>query len=265
VDVEDFLWPDPDEGVIVDGQLAFFDQQAPDHVPVPTEGALEKFVEPGGDEWRELGERLGTDPTAVVGKTNAELLESFGVAAYGRVMPGSAGYSHLITGGRLANTAASAGRTVWLDAAVGDVGDIFHVGEDPSASNGRYVSVRGAQSRGDPPTNSGISTYAFEVDAGAYEVFGRVWSVDGDSFWLRVDGGEWIEWKGLRSYRGWRWHAVPEPGEKHGDPRQFDLDAGTHTLEVGYRENRVRLDALLVTADGVPPIGRGLVPSPDEG
>lgn len=55
------------------------------------------------------------------------------------------------------------------------------------------------------------------------------------------------------------------PGEDAEGPRQFEPGGGTHTLEVGYRENRVRLDSLLVTADGMPPIGRGLVPSPEEG
>ena len=265
VHVDDLLWPDWDEGVILDGRLAFYDQQAPDYVPVPTEDVLGKIVDRGGDEWREVGERLGADPTALVGKTNAELWESFGVAAYGRVMPDSAGYSHLVSGGRLATPVTASPTTVWLDASSGDVGDIFHEGTDASASNGRYISVRGAQSRSDPPTKSGIATYTFETDPGTYAIYGRVWSVDGDSFWLRVDGGDWIEWEHLRSYRGWRWHAVPEPGEKREGTRRFDLDAGTHTLEVGYRENRVRLDSLLVTADGIPPIGRGLVAAANQG
>ncbi|HKJ59384.1 MAG TPA: hypothetical protein VKA37_09150, partial [Halobacteriales archaeon] len=264
LDVDDLFWPDWDEGVIVDGELAFYDQQAPDYVPVPTEQALERLLGSDGEKWREVGERIGTEPRALVGKTNTELMESFGVAAYGGVIPGSAGYSHLVSGGRLANSATGTATTVWLDATTGDVGDIFHTGEDASASNGRYIAVRGARSRGDPPTNSGITTYTFEADAGTYAIFGRVWARDGDSFWLRVDRGDWIEWEGLRSHRGWRWHAVPAPGEDRGTPRQFEFDAGTHTLEVGYRENRVRLDSLLVTADGIPPIGRGLVPAPGQ-
>ena len=261
VHLDDFLWPDWDEGVLVDGRLAYYDEQAPDHVPVPSERALEAYVDRDGDDWGRVRERLGTDPTALIGRTNADLWRSFGVAAFGRVAPTSAGRSPLVAGGLLAASPPDSTRTVWLDAAAGDLGDLFHVGEDPSASNGRYVSVRGAESRGEPPTNSGVATYTFEADAGSYRVFARVWSVGGDSCWLRLDRGEWLEWDRLRASRGWAWHAVPAPGDERG-PRSFDLEAGTHRLRIGYREHRVRFDALLVTADRVPPIGRGLVPPP---
>ena len=260
--IHELFWPDWDDGMLIDGRPAYFGEQAPDAVPVPTTHALRQLIEPGSEEWQEVGDRLGAEPRALIGKTNTELEESFGIAAYGGVMPGTAELSPIVSGGRLAAPAGSAS-TIWLDAAEGDLGEIFQLDEDASASNGRYITVRGARSRDEPPTGSGITTFTFDAEPGTYEIFGRVWAKDGNSFWLRVDRGEWLAWDHLRSSRGWHWHAVPAPGDDVEGPRQFQLDGGTHTLRVGYRENRVRLDSLLVTADGVPPIGRGLVPPAD--
>ena len=258
--IDELFWPGWDDGMLVDGRPAYFGEQAPDSVPVPTTHALRQLVEPGSETWNEVGERLGAEPRALIGKTNAELQEAFGIAAYGGLMAGDAELSPIVSGGRVAPANPTSASTVWLDAAQGEIGEIFQRGEDASAGNGSYIAVRGARSRGEPPTRSGISTYTVDVEPGAYEIYGRVWAKDGNSFWLRVDHGEWIAWDHLRAYRGWRWHAVPAPGDDVDGPRQFDLDGGTHTLKIGYRENRVRLDSLLVTAEGVPPIGRGLVP-----
>ena len=260
VDLDELFWPDWDDGIVIEGRPAYFGQQGPERVPIPNSKRLKKHADPGGDDWKEAARRLGTDPTALVGKTNAELMEAFGVAAYGGPFPEQAERTHTVTGGRTAAAPTGRPQSVWLDAAAGALGDIFRTGTDPSAGNERFIVARGAQSRDDPPTESGVATYTVDLAAGAYALYGRVWAMDGNSFWLRVDGGEWLEWDGLRSYRGWEWHTVERAADDEHRPRRFDLSAGEHTLEVGYRENRVRLDTLLLEADGTTPIGRGLAP-----
>jgi hypothetical protein len=62
-------------------------------------------------------------------------------------------------------------------------------------------------------------------------------------------------WEHLRASRGWAWRRLGAP-ERDG-PATFDLDGGSHTLEVGYRGAAVRLDRLLVVSDATTPVGPG--------
>lgn len=247
-------------GVEIDGRTAYYPEQAPDHVPVPNGRALRTLAD--GDRERErLAELVGGDPKNVVGRTNRELLERHGIAVAGGLLPEEAERNWRVSGGRLEPAPGERpADEVWLEAQEGSVGDLFTVGSDPNASDGTYVVVEGAKSDDEPPVEGGIVRFEFDVVPGTYRVFGRVHTARGhrgsqDSLWVRVDGGRWQAWERLRANRGWEWQRLES---RDGDgPATFDLDGGTHTLDVGYRGAGVRLDRFLVAADATTPVGPG--------
>jgi hypothetical protein len=259
----DFENLDPDElfddrgGVELRGRTVYYPQQRPGYVPVPTKKALKKLID--GDRDREfLKERVGGKPRAIVGKTNRQLETEYGFAVKGGVRPDSASRHWLLDGGVIeAKDEASPVNDVWLEAEGGDVGDLFDVESDPNASNETYIVVKGTESRDDPPLEGGISTYEFETAKGQFTVHGRVFTPHGRSLWIRVDGGEWLQWGRFRNDRGFDWDVLEEPDSDR--PRTFDFDGGTHRIDVGYRGNRVRFDKLLVASDATTPIGPGHV------
>ena len=116
----------------------------------------------------------------------------------------------------------------------------------PDASNGRYIVVRGADAPGDDVPEEAIARYEFKVDPGTYRLHGRVWSPEEHGLRYRLDGGEWQSWR-TTAGRGGEWR-------EEGD---FELDGGTHTIEITYRGPDVRMDKLLVESDGTVPIGAG--------
>jgi len=247
-------------GVEIDGRTAYYPEQAPDHVPVPNGRVLRALAD--GDRDRErLADLVGGAPKRVVGRTNRELLDRHGIAVAGGLLPEDAERNWRLSGGRLEPAAGDRPvDEVWLEAGEGSVGDLFSTGTDPDASGGSYVVVEGAKSDDEPPGKGGVLGFEFDVVAGSYRVFGRVHTVRGhrgsqDTLWVRVDGGEWRVWERLRASRGWAWRRLGAP---EGDgPATFDLDRGTHALEIGYRGAGVRLDRFLVAADGTTPIGPG--------
>lgn len=109
-----------------------------------------------------------------------------------------------------------------------------------------------------PPNNPDyIKTYPFEIKEGmGYVIWGRVIAPNGgdDSFWVKVDDGEWIKWNGLTLSTSWVWDRVHhwEQGEDNV-LKSFDLTEGKHTLYIAQRENGVRLDQLYITNSGDTP------------
>lgn len=247
-------------GVEIDGRTAYYPEQAPDHVPVPNGRALRTLADRDHERER-LSELLGGDPTDVVGRTNRELLDRYGIAVGGTLLPENAERNWRVSGGRLEPAPGERpAEEAWLEAQDAALGELFTVGSDPNASGGAYAVVEGAKSDDEPPDRGGVGTFEFDVVPGTYRVFGRVHTPRGhrgsqDTLWIRVDGGRWRVWEHLRASRGWTWRRLGAP-ERDG-PVTFDLDGGTHTLEVGYRGAGVRLDRLLVASDATTPVGPG--------
>ncbi|WP_440989326.1 G8 domain-containing protein [Haloarchaeobius baliensis] len=238
-------------GVVLDGRQVYYDAQAPDHVPIP-DGEMADQLGRG-----DLSELFGTDASNLVGKTNRELYAEYGRAVKGHPVPDHASRDERVAGGYVGGDPT--GAEAWFDAENADVSEPFRVREDPSAATGRYVVAEGVDASGEPPSE-GLLTYEFEVDAGRYRVWSRALGPSGedDSFWLRVDDGDWIRWGGVGGRRSWAWERAPEPDtEDWHDRRLFDLDSGQHTLTVGFREDGARLDRLFVGPDGRTPIGLG--------
>ena len=140
---------------------------------------------------------------------------------------------------------------VWLEAEAGSPTAPLRVRRSDAASAGRYVEAPGDRYSKAAPPADGRASYRFSVaQAGTYRVWGRVIAANtgSDSFWIRMDGGDWVRWNEIDAGRSWRWDAVHDADEGNAVVG-FRLSSGAHTLEVAYRERSARLDKLLVTDD----------------
>lgn len=149
---------------------------------------------------------------------------------------------------------------VWLEAEAGSPTAPLRTLRDGAASGGRYVRAPKDRTSTDVPPADGRATYRFSVaEAGTYRVWGRVIVQDTgtDSFWIRMDGGDWVRWNEIDAGTAWHWDAVHDTDNGNAVV-DFRLSSGVHTLEVAYRERRAQLDKLLVTDDlGYVPGGAG--------
>ena len=140
---------------------------------------------------------------------------------------------------------------VWLEAETGSPTRPLRIRRNGAASGGKYIEApNGRHSKAAPPAN-GRAKYRFSVsEAGAYRVWGRVIAENRgkDSFWIRMDGGDWVRWNEIAPGKSWRWDAVHD-ADRNNAVVDFRLSSGAHTLEVAYRELGARLDKLLITDD----------------
>ncbi|MCA9139938.1 MAG: hypothetical protein KDB00_24365 [Planctomycetales bacterium] len=95
------------------------------------------------------------------------------------------------------------------------------------------------------------ASYTFNVDEdGDYRIFGLVnaESLSSNSFWIAVDGGEWIEWHlNVTADGAFEWQAVTD-GFAQSDVL-FNLDAGAHTIKIKVREDGTSFSKLAITND----------------
>jgi hypothetical protein len=138
------------------------------------------------------------------------------------------------------------------------ISDPMQIYDDPTASNGQYVSVQsGRQSKQSPPA-IGVVSYNITVDGGTYVIYCRTIAPTGltDSFWLRITGATtqtnnhssgWIQWDVIES-TDWSWGRVQSMDDGNALV-QFTMAAGDYTLEIGYREDGALLDAIYITDD----------------
>jgi endo-1,4-beta-xylanase len=142
---------------------------------------------------------------------------------------------------------------VWLEAECGTKGSLWNTVSSGTASNGSYVTIQsGNNSTGSAPTNTnGHINFPFSVSqSGNYVLWCRVIAPTGndDSFWIRMDGGSWINWNNIApGSTSWTWD----------DVQSFNLSSGNHTLTVAYREDGAQLDKLYLTNSGSTPSGTG--------
>ncbi len=106
----------------LDGEALFHDAQRDDFVPIPTPADLESLH---GDS---LGNLSDADPAALVGKTNAELWNEFGVAVDGGTVPPAAGRDGGIEGGFVTGGAGGGRRNGLIEHVVSAAGSLFEVG-----------------------------------------------------------------------------------------------------------------------------------------
>lgn len=90
----------------------------------------------------------------------------------------------------------------------------------------------------------------FEVSQnGTYQMHALVSALNsGDnSFWVRIDGGAWIQWHLTVTNGEFVWQTVTD-GSGH-EAVTFDLDAGAHVLDIQIREDGTSIDKVVITND----------------
>jgi hypothetical protein len=92
----------------------------------------------------------------------------------------------------------------------------------------------------------------FELPRSAqYRLWGRVIAptLDEDSFWVRVDDGEWIQWNDISHQdQTWHWDDI-RPFETRADRYMVPLAEGPHTLRISYRELGAKIDRVVVASE----------------
>jgi len=140
---------------------------------------------------------------------------------------------------------------IWIETESGTISWPFNVFYNENASGGQFIEViKGRNSEENPPQD-GICTYQFTVrKTGSYKVWGRVIAPMQyeNAFWVKMDEGDWIKWKGIEVGCQWHWDVVRD--HERGDQEvTFDLSEGKHRISVAYLLDGTRLDKLLVVED----------------
>ncbi len=136
---------------------------------------------------------------------------------------------------------------VWLESECATVGENWNVMEDTLASGGTYVVIKpGFSSVQSPPQDvpANLVTFTLDVQEGDFfHLWARVNSdnPNQDSYWVRVNGGNWINWNSrLRNQGLWSWREVAQS--------PFFMAAGEVTIDFAFREPATRLDKIYVTS-----------------
>lgn len=149
----------------------------------------------------------------------------------------------------------STGAGIWLEAECGTVGSLWNIVTDNNASNDNYVTIQSGNNSTDiaPTDASGLLSFTFDISAGGtYTLYTRVIcpSANDDSFWLKMDNGSYAMWNNIAGSSSWIWTNFPTT---------YNLNAGSHTLTIAYREDGARLDKIWITNSGGDLTGEGSV------
>ena len=142
---------------------------------------------------------------------------------------------------------------IWLEAECGNVGSRWKTFSSSSASGNTYI-VTDRNSLSSPPNDVPDNRVRFNLESDAsklFDVYARILAADvnSDSYWVRLNAGEWIKWGGgINSSGKWAWNLLP---------KQLTLRAGSNTLDFAFRESNTKLDKLFLTAIGTVPSGTG--------
>ena len=146
----------------------------------------------------------------------------------------------------------------WLEAECATVGSNWNVAEDANAAGGKYLTYPSGTSMNGAPTNPAdhVTFSVVTATAGSYHLQARIRAPSGsnDSFWFKVNDGDWIKWwQGITRGTQFNWNTAT------GSP--FTLTAGNHTITVAYRESGTQLDKLYLSSSSESPDGLGDVDS----
>jgi len=142
---------------------------------------------------------------------------------------------------------------IWLETECTTIGTKWDTKIDAAVSNGKYMTVKTAyESKTSASTDvNDLLIYKFNVtEKGSFKVWGRVLApnADDDSFWVRMDNGDWISWNGIVGGSSWGWDDVHN--QSNDNPMVYSLEEGEHTLSICFRENGASIDKLYITNTG---------------
>jgi len=149
---------------------------------------------------------------------------------------------------------------LWLEAECTRVSTNWHIINDTSSSNGKYLSIDTTLEALSAPyyREPDYLIYKFSLtEKGNYKVWGRVFAptVNNNSFWIKMDNGQWIPWNGIVGGNTFQWDDVHN--QTNSNPVVFLLNPGNHTLTVCYRENSTGIDKFYISNTGQTPTGIG--------
>ena len=141
-----------------------------------------------------------------------------------------------------------------LEAECASVGSAFLTYPNTNASEGRYVKFTGTRSMDTPPPDVPANRVRFDVPnatAGYYNLFARLRAPDGnsDSFWVRVNEGEWKKWASGLITTTFAWKEVIG--------NSYLFREGYNYIDIAYREPNAELDKLYFAIGGVSPTDTG--------
>ncbi len=130
---------------------------------------------------------------------------------------------------------------VAAEAECAQVGEGWEIITEDGVSEGRFVAPKaGVQSLDQAPTSKDhqIHIPVTLEKGGAYTLFARLRcpSADDDSCWLQIDDAEPIMRNGLGT-SGWQWITM----------EKLELEAGTHQISIGVREDGLGLDKICLS------------------
>ena len=142
----------------------------------------------------------------------------------------------------------------WLEAECGEVGSVWTVRYDLTASGDGYVDARGNYDLNVIPEDTPANRVRFHLpnaQAGNYYLSARISGADpdSDSFHFRVNGGTWITWSGRITVDGtFHWNRYRNA---------IALTEGDNTVDFAWREGNARLDKLHIATDATLPTEMG--------
>lgn len=207
-----------------------------------TDGEILKY------SWAKDGEQISLEP---------DLSLSLGIGKHSYVLTVTDNDGATATSNITIDVTTNSTEEIWLEAECAMVSENWEVKDDDEASNEKSVGViLGTQATGEAIAVEALN-YQFDVaEGGTYKIWGRVLapSYDDDSYWVKVDDGEWIMWNGLAENSGWAWNDVHDGSAVE---MLYALEVGEHTLSVCYREDGASLDKFYITNTGKLPEGLG--------
>ncbi|NJB85026.1 hypothetical protein GGR26_000771 [Lewinella marina] len=155
-----------------------------------------------------------------------------------------------------AQNAYKAPFAAYLEAECAEVGDNWISKKDTLAAQDSFVVIKpGFISMTAAPQDIPANRVRFRLnvlESDDYHIWGRVRSAgpDEDSFWVRINGGNWVQWSNrLRDKDTWNWREVA------GSP--FAAPAGEMIIDFAFREPNTRLDKIYVSSMRASPSGLG--------
>jgi len=144
-----------------------------------------------------------------------------------------------------------------LEAECAEVGANWTVENSSAASEGVALYYLSGNFYNSPPPNIADNRIRFvinDVQPGSYKLFARIraTNANNDSYWFRVNGGDWIRWNsGFIINNDYNWN------EAFQSP--FDLVDGQNVIDFLFREDGTYLDKLHLSLQGSVPSGEGPV------
>lgn len=142
----------------------------------------------------------------------------------------------------------------YMEAECAMVGENWMIVESDTVSNGSYVVVDpGFRSVDTFPEDVPANQVRFVLNVQEMDEF-FIWGLvegqapDNDSFWVRVNGGDWVRWsRRVGDEDGWAWRQITNS--------PYTVEAGEMTIDFAYRERNTKLDKILVTTLNLTPSG----------